>query len=145
VQNTTPRLFLIAAGLSLLTALVAPRKNLPALALQLHDTYYVVPQGHLITLVALFFSLTAGLYYLIPKLTGKLPGDVVGMLHFSLTIAAMALIFFAMWGLSLDEIRRHDKILRPAAYLFLAGCVFIGAQFLFVVNMIVTLFRRHAA
>jgi len=62
----------------------------------LHNTYYVVAHFHYVLSLGAVFSIFAGWYYWIGKMTGKRYPEFAGRLHFWLTFIGVNLTFFPM-------------------------------------------------
>ena len=67
------------------------------LDLHLHDTYYVIAHFHYIVAPGTIFGLFAGIYYWMPKATGKKMSDFLGHLHFWPSLLFMNWIFLPMF------------------------------------------------
>ena len=63
---------------------------------QQQDTYYVVAHFHYVLFGGSIFALFAGIYYWLPKFTGKLLNETVGQVHFWLMFIGFNLTFFPM-------------------------------------------------
>lgn len=48
----------------------------------MHDTYYVVAHFHYVLSIGAVFSIFAGFYYWLPKISGKIFNDKLGQIHF---------------------------------------------------------------
>ena len=59
-----------------------------------HDTYYVVAHFHYVMSLGAVFALFAGLYFYLPKFTGKMMPEWAGKLHFWLFFVGTNLTFF---------------------------------------------------
>jgi cytochrome c oxidase subunit 1 len=97
IRFTTPMLFAIGfiamfiiGGLSGVSHASAPAD------LQQTDTYYVVAHIHYVLFGGTMMGLFAGMYYWWPKMTGRQLSEVLGKVHFWLTIIGMNLAFFPM-------------------------------------------------
>lgn len=72
-----------------------------------HDTYYVVAHFHYTMFGGTAFAVFAGMYYWIPKMTGKLMGEGLGKLHFWLMLIGFNMTFFPQFQLGLDGMQRR--------------------------------------
>jgi cytochrome c oxidase subunit 1 len=64
--------------------------------LQQHDTYFVVAHFHYVVVGGSMMGLMAGFYFWFPKVTGRMPDERLGKLHFWLTMIGFNLLFFPM-------------------------------------------------
>jgi cytochrome c oxidase subunit 1 len=62
----------------------------------LHNTYYVVAHFHYVLSLGAVFSLFAGFYYWIGKMSGRQYNERLGQIHFWLTFIGVNLTFFPM-------------------------------------------------
>src|SRR5919109_1118634 len=62
--------------------------------IQLHDTYYVVAHFHYVMVAGALFAAFAGVYFWLPKWTGKMYDERLGKIHFWLTLIFFNMIFF---------------------------------------------------
>jgi len=65
--------------------------------LHLHDTYYVIAHFHYIVAPGTIFGLFAGIYYWMPKATGRMMNNTLGHLHFWPSLICMNGIFLPMF------------------------------------------------
>ena len=72
-----------------------------------HDTYYVVAHFHYTMFGGTAFAIFAGLYYWIPKMTGKMMGEGLGKLHFWIMLIGFNMTFFPQFQLGLDGMQRR--------------------------------------
>ena len=62
--------------------------------IQLHDTYYVVAHFHYVMVAGALFAAFAGIYFWLPKWTGRMYNEKLGQIHFWLTMIFFNMIFF---------------------------------------------------
>jgi cytochrome c oxidase subunit I+III len=63
---------------------------------QVHDTYFVVAHFHYVLIGGVIFPLVAGLYYWLPKMTGRLMNERLGRWNFWLMFVFFNVAFFPM-------------------------------------------------
>lgn len=63
---------------------------------QVHDTYFVVAHFHYVLIGGAVFPIMAGMYYWIPKLTGRMLLPKLGHLNFWLSFIGFNMTFFPM-------------------------------------------------
>jgi cytochrome c oxidase subunit I+III len=64
--------------------------------LQAHDTYFIVAHLHYVLIGGVLFPIFAGLYYWVPKFSGKLLGERLGKWNFWLMFVGFNVAFFPM-------------------------------------------------
>ncbi len=74
---------------------------------QLTDTYFVVAHLHYVMVGANVLPVLAGLYYWLPKITGKLLDERVGRASFGLVLAGFMVAFFPMHFTGLSGMPRR--------------------------------------
>ena len=103
----TPMLFAIGfLTLFLFGGLTGVILALPALDLQLHDSYFVVAHFHYVMFGGSAFAMFAGLYYWFPKF-GKLLHEGWGRLHFAMTFVGFNLTFLVQHVLGAEGMPRR--------------------------------------
>ncbi len=106
----------------------------------LHDTYYVVGHFHYTMSMGAMFSIFAGFYYWIGKMSGRQYPETLGKLHFWITFIGVNLTFFPMHFAGLAGMPRRipdypdafagwNMISSWGAYLSFAGAML----FLFII------------
>lgn len=63
---------------------------------QYHDTYFVIAHFHYVLVPGAIFSITAGVYYWLPKWCGRMYDEALGKLHFWLSFVSLNITFFPM-------------------------------------------------
>jgi len=71
------------------------------LDMQVHNTYWVVAHFHYVLFGGSVFGIFAGFYYWLPKITGRMLNEKLGMTHFVLMWVGFNLTFFPMHILGL--------------------------------------------
>jgi len=138
----TPMLFAVAfvflfsiGGFSGLMLAIAP------VDFQYHDTYFVVAHFHYVLVPGAVFSIIAGVYYWIPKWTGRMYNETLGKLHFWLSAIFINVTFFPQHFLGLAGMQRrvpdYNMVFTDFNEISSIGAFgFFLAQFIFIFNMI---------
>ncbi|MGD0002706.1 MAG: cytochrome c oxidase subunit I [Anaerolineaceae bacterium] len=74
---------------------------------QVEDTFFVVGHFHYVLFGGTVFALFGGLYYWLPKITGRLLSEKLARWHFWLMFAGMNLTYFPMYILGLSGMPRR--------------------------------------
>jgi cytochrome c oxidase subunit 1 len=147
----TPMLFSIAfvilftiGGFSGLMLAIAPAD------FQYHDTYFVVAHFHYVLVPGAIFSITAAVYYWLPKWCGNMYSEVMGKTHFWLAFVGLNLTFFPMHfsGLAGMPRRIPDYHMMFADWNMISSVgafLFGGAQILFLYIVISTIIKGKKA
>jgi len=145
VKLTTPMLFALGSVvIFVIGGLSGVFNSSLALDIALRGTYFVVAHFHYVMVGASEFGLFAGIYYWLPKMTGRMYNETLGKTHFILSFVGFNLIFFPMFFLE-DMPRRIVTYLAstgwgPANFVATVGAfIFIPSQLLLVYNMGMTL------
>src|SRR6476660_5881077 len=75
--------------------------------IQLHDTYYVVAHFHYVMVAGALFAAFAGVYFWIPKWTGRMYNETLGQIHFWATLIFFNMIFFVQHFLGMAGMPRR--------------------------------------
>ncbi len=119
--------------------------------IHLHDTYYVIGHFHYIVAPGTIFAIFAGIYYWFPKITGRKLNDVLGRIHFWLSLVFINGIFFPMFlqGLAGVSRRLYDggamyshaqPVLHWNPFMSYSAFLLLAAQVPFIVNFFWSIF-----
>src|SRR3954471_17168686 len=141
----TPMLFAIGficlftiGGFSGLVLAVGP------VAITIHNTYYVVAHFHYVLVSGALFSIMGGVYFWLPKWTGKMYSETLGKWHFWLSMIGFNVLFFPQHFLGLAGMPRRipDYALQFAEWNMVSsigGFMFGFTQLIFLYNVIATI------
>ncbi|MFT6221754.1 MAG: cytochrome c oxidase subunit 1 [Candidatus Endobugula sp.] len=141
----TPMLFSIAfvilftiGGFSGLMLAIAPAD------FQYHDTYFVVAHFHYVLVPGAIFSITAGVYYWLPKWCGNMYNETMGKVQFWLAFIGLNVTFFPMHFVGLAGMQRRvpDYNQFFADFNMISSCgafLFGAAQLMLLYNVIATI------
>ncbi|HVS27446.1 MAG TPA: cytochrome c oxidase subunit I [Burkholderiales bacterium] len=112
--------------------------------IQLQDTYYVVAHFHYVLVAGALFSIFGGIYYWLPKWTGKMYDETLGKWHFWLSMIFFNVAFFVQHFLGLAGMPRRIPDYSPQFTEFnmissIGAFGFGLAQLLFLYNVIKTI------
>ena len=140
----TPMLFAIGflvlftiGGFSGLMLSIAPAD------FQYHDTYFVVAHFHYVMVAGAVFSITAGIYYWLPKMSGRMYNETMGKIHFWVSFVGFNITFFPQHFVGLAGMPRRvpDYALQFADFNMMSsiGAFIYGmSQVLFLYNVVAT-------
>ncbi len=141
----TPMLFAIAfvflftvGGFTGLMLAIAPAD------FQYHDTYFVVAHFHYTMVAGAIFSMSAGVYYWLPKWTGKMYDETMGKVHFWVSFIGFNLTFFPQHFVGLAGMPRRipDYALQFADFNMMSSIgafIYGSSQILFLYNVVKTI------
>ncbi|MDF3054295.1 MAG: ctaD [Gammaproteobacteria bacterium] len=147
----TPMLFAVAfvflftiGGFSGLMLAITPADY------QYQDTYFVVAHFHYVLVPGSIFALITGVYYWLPKWTGRMYSEALGKWHFWLSAISLNITFFPMHFLGLAGMPRRipDYALQFTDFNVIAtlgAFVFGFSQLIFLVNIIWTIRKGKPA
>jgi cytochrome c oxidase subunit I+III len=75
--------------------------------LQVHDSYFIIAHFHYVLIGGAIFPMFAGLYYWMPKMTGRMMNATLGKWHFWLFFVGFNLTFFTMHFLGVRGMPRR--------------------------------------
>ena len=110
----------------------------------LHNTYYVVAHFHYVLVSGALFGILGGIYFWLPKWSGRMYNEGLGKLHFWLTMIGFNLTFFPQHFLGLAGMPRRipDYALQFAEWNMwssIGAFVFGLSQLIFLYNVIATI------
>jgi cytochrome c oxidase subunit I+III len=109
-------------------------------------TYFVVAHFHYVMVGAAIFGLFAGLYYYLPKLTGRMYNETLAKVHFAVSFIGFNILYFPMFFLYEMPRRIYTYQALPDWGLLnsiatVGAFIFAVAQILLVVNIVNTTWR----
>ena len=153
IRFRTPMLFctaflfqFLAAGLTGIMLAVAPWNW------QLHNSYFVIAHFHYILVGAIVFNTFAGIYYWLPKATGRMMNENLGKWHFWLFLIGFHITFDTMHFVGFEGMPRWIYTY-PAdrgwnhlnLVISIGGIIQAVAVLIFAYNLISSLFRGEIA
>jgi cytochrome c oxidase subunit 1 len=111
---------------------------------QYHDSYFVVAHFHYVMVAGAIFSMSAAIYYWLPKWCGRMYNESMGKAHFWISFVGFNLAFFPQHFVGLAGMPRRipDYALQFADFNMMSsiGAFIYGAsQILFLYNVIATI------
>jgi cytochrome c oxidase subunit 1 len=89
----------------------------PGIDVALHDSYYIVAHFHYVMALGAAFALFAGMYYWLPKMSGRMYPEWAGAVHFWLFFISTNITFFPQHFLGLQGMARRS-VDYPHAFAF---------------------------
>jgi cytochrome c oxidase subunit 1 len=145
ISFETPMLFCIAflilftvGGFSGLMLSLAP------VDFQYHDSYFVVAHFHYVMVAGALFSMSAAVYYWLPKWSGRMYSETMGKTHFWISFIGFNLTFFPQHFVGLAGMPRripdYNLIFADWNMVSSIGAMIYGAsQLLFLFNVVRTI------
>jgi cytochrome c oxidase subunit 1 len=151
IRFNTPMLFALAflpmfgiGGLTGLPLGLAPSD------IHLHDTYYVIGHFHYVVAPGTIFAIFAGIYYWVPKITGRQMSELLGKLHFWPSLIFMNGIFMPMFVQGLAGVSRRlydggmqyahaQEVLHWNTFMSVSAWCLLLAQIPFIINFFMSI------
>ena len=107
-------------------------------------TYFIVAHIHYVLFAGSVMGLYSGLYYWLPKMSGKMYHEGIGKAHFWLTAIALNCTYFPMHYLGVAGMPRRIAVYAPQfetlnQFVSISAFVLGAAQLLVLVNLIYTI------
>ena len=122
-----------------------------ALDINVHDTYFVVAQFHIVMGLSAVMAMFAGVYHWFPKMYGKMMNRKLGYAHFWLTFVCAYGVFFPQHFLGLAGVPRRyysnsefpmfDELVSLNEMVSIFAIVGAIAQFVFIFNFFYSIFK----
>ena len=113
-----------------------------------HDTYYVVAHFHYTMSMGAAFTIFAGVYFYLPKMTGKMYNETLGKIHFWMFFIGVNLTFFPQHFLGRQGMPRRyiDYPEAFATWNFVSswGALLSFASFLLFFGIVIYTIRKGA-
>lgn len=114
IRLTTAMLFALGfIAMFVIGGLSGVTHSMASANVQQTDTYYVVAHLHYVLFGGAIFGIFSGVYYWLPKVTGRLLDERLGKLHFWLQTVGFNLAFFPMHILGLQGMPRRIYTYSP--------------------------------
>ncbi len=151
VKFATPMLFALGAVvLFIIGGITGVFLSSPVLDRVFRGSYFVVSHFHYVMVGAAIFGIIAGIYYWLPRMTGKMYDERLGKIHFAISFIGFNVLYFPM-NLLYDMPRRIFTYPNLGdwgtlnALASVGAFVFALAQILLAYNVIHTWYRGPAA
>ncbi|HVA06152.1 MAG TPA: cbb3-type cytochrome c oxidase subunit I, partial [Acidimicrobiales bacterium] len=110
-----------------------------------HGSFFVLAHFHYTIMGGLIFALFAGLYYWLPKMTGKTLNRKLSLLHFWMMFVFFNLTFAPLFVVGLlgqpRRVFEYASVLQPLNDFASVSAFFLGSSFLvFIVNFIYSVY-----
>jgi len=131
IKFNTPFLWVLGTlVLFIIGGLMGVFLSSPVLDREFNGSYYVVSHFHYVMVGATIFGLIAGIYYWLPRMTGRMYNEAIGKIHFLFSFIGFNVLYFPMSFLS-DMPRRIFTYPNTGDLGFLNGIATVGA-FIFI-------------
>jgi cytochrome c oxidase subunit I+III len=135
VKLATPMLFALGGVvLFIIGGITGVFLSSPVLDRVFRGSYFVVAHFHYVMVGAAIFGIIAGIYYWLPRMTGKMYNEKLGQLHFVISFIGFNVLYFPM-NLLYDMPRRIFTYPNVGDWALLNGLASIGA-FIFALAQI---------
>lgn len=142
LEFTIPMKFALAfVGMFTIGGLSGIMLAAPPVDYAVHDTYFVVAHIHYVLFAGSFLGIMSGVYYWLPKMSGKMFNERIANWHFWLTFIFGNLTFFPMHFLGLMGMPRRIPDYNPIytdinTFASVSSFILGAAQLLLIVNLV---------
>jgi cytochrome c oxidase subunit I+III len=151
VRFVTPMLFALGGIiLFIIGGITGVFLSSPVLDRVFRGSYFVVSHFHYVMVGAAIFGIIGGIYYWLPRMTGRMYNEKLGRWHFVLSFIGFNVLYFPM-NFLFDMPRRIFTFPNIGDWAVLNGLasvgafVFAGAQILLAINLLYTWYRGPIA
>ena len=151
VKFLTPMLFALGGViLFIIGGITGVFLSSPVLDRVFRGSYFVVSHFHYVMVGAAIFGIIAGIYYWMPRMTGRMYSEKLGKVHFLLSFIGFNVLYFPM-NFLYDMPRRIFTYPNVGDWAYLntiaslGAFVFAGAQILLAYNLLHTWYRGPIA
>ena len=151
VKFATPMLFALGGVvLFIIGGITGVFLSSPVLDRVFRGSYFVVSHFHYVMVGAAIFAIIGGIYYWLPRMTGKMYNEKLGKIHFVISFIGFNILYFPM-NLLYDMPRRIFTYPNVGDWATLNGLASVGAfvfalaQILLAYNVLNTWFRGPIA
>ena len=151
VKFATPMLFALGGVvLFIIGGITGVFLSSPVLDRVFRGSYFVVSHFHYVMVGAAIFGIVAGVYYWLPRMTGRMYNEKLGKIHFVISFVGFNVLYFPM-NLLYDMPRRIFTYPNVGDWSVLNGAasagafIFALAQILLAYNVLHTWFRGPIA
>ncbi|HMD78971.1 MAG TPA: cbb3-type cytochrome c oxidase subunit I, partial [Nitrososphaerales archaeon] len=151
VKFATPMLFALGGVvLFIIGGITGVFLSSPVLDRVFRGSYFVVSHFHYVMVGAAIFGIVAGIYYWLPRMTGRMYNERLGKIHFLISFVGFNILYFPM-NFLYDMPRRIFTYPNVGDWALLnaiasvGAFVFAGAQILLAYNLLNTWYRGPVA
>ncbi len=145
IEYRTPMLFAVGfIFLFLVGGLTGIPNAMSAIYMQLHSTYWIPGHFHYVMALSMTSAIIGGIYYVFPKLTGKMYNETLGKIGFVLLFIGFNVTFFltmymgVVYGMprrfysyeQFPEVHGIQQVTTMGSYIILLGALVVAASWI---------------
>ena len=108
---------------------------------QLTDTYFVVAHFHYVLVGGSVFAIFAGIYYWFPKITGRMPSEVLGKVSFAIMYVGFTVTFLVQHSAGMEGMPRRVYEYPDVGNLALWNMISTIGSFMLGIGVLVTVWN----